>query len=194
MARGWPHPAWFAPWPREPPLSPARSVYNVIGTWTSSSIPFGVTLTAAVLLLRFRWPRPRFARIARQPGAAACAAAVFAMAATMAPEALAYTLAYLTRPSSPVRLPSPPFMWYDNSDWHGTFVADPPQHRRQEVPPARLGERRHRGGRGLGRPVGRPGWHPEPSWIDRAGRLLGVYWIALALAIGVLMELWEFLI
>jgi hypothetical protein len=27
-------------------------------------------------------------------------------------------------------------------------------------------------------------WHAESSWIDRAGRILGIYWVANSLVIG----------
>ena len=194
MARGWPHPTWIVRFYAAPPPSSTRSVYIAVAHWTSWTIPFGITLTAAVLLLRFRPPHPRFARIARQPGAAACAAALFAMAASMAREASAFTLAYLTRPSSPVRLPSPPFIRYDGPGWYGTF-SEILRHIVLETFPFLISSSvgiavavawvvQWAGGR----------WHPEPSWIDRAGRVLGAYWIALALAIGILAELWKFLI
>ena len=70
-----------------------------------------------MLILRLRSPHPRFARIARQPGAVAGAAALFTMAGSMAQEASVYALTYLTLPSSPVRLPSPPFIRFDKPAW-----------------------------------------------------------------------------
>ena len=193
MARGWPDPTWFAH-NHTPPIYSVRSVLGVIVTWTSWTIPFGITLTIAVLVLRFRSPRPRFARIARQPGAAACAAALFAMAARMAQEASLYALAYLTLPSSPVRLPSPPFTRFDNPGWHrlsGRMLHNIVLESFPLVVSASVGIAvvvawgiQWAGGR----------CRPEPSWIDRAGRLLGAYWIALAVAVAVLEELWGFLI
>jgi hypothetical protein len=33
-------------------------------------------------------------------------------------------------------------------------------------------------------------WRPEPSWVDRAGRALGAYWIALSLYRWVLGFFW----
>jgi hypothetical protein len=27
-------------------------------------------------------------------------------------------------------------------------------------------------------------WRPEPSWIDRAGRVVGIYWVANSLLFG----------
>jgi hypothetical protein len=45
-----------------------------------AAIPFVLTLTAGVLLIRLRRPRPRWRRLARQPGMAACAAAVVPIA------------------------------------------------------------------------------------------------------------------
>jgi len=37
-------------------------------------------------------------------------------------------------------------------------------------------------------------WRSEASWLDRSGRFLGVYWILLAIVIGVMAQLWKFLI
>ena len=37
-------------------------------------------------------------------------------------------------------------------------------------------------------------WCPEPSWLDRSGRLVGAYWIPLTGAIGLLAELWRFIL
>ena len=87
MARAWPYPRWW-PLPMSmsmfPGTSPsdARSLHQHLGTWISWSIPFGITSTIALLVLHLRLPRPRLRRVARQPGAIACAAAFVTMAAS----------------------------------------------------------------------------------------------------------------
>jgi hypothetical protein len=74
-------------------------VYAIEGNWfgrvaeglvrVSAVLPFLMTLTPAVLLMRLRRPRPRWQRMFRQPGVAACAAA-------MGPVTLAWArIAYL---------------------------------------------------------------------------------------------------
>ena len=45
-------------------------------------IPFLITLTPAVLILRLNRPRPRWRRLTRQPGGAACCAAIVPIAVT----------------------------------------------------------------------------------------------------------------
>jgi hypothetical protein len=45
-----------------------------------AAIPFLMTITPAVLLMRLRRPRPRWQRLTRQPGMAACSAAVVPIA------------------------------------------------------------------------------------------------------------------
>jgi hypothetical protein len=197
MARGWAYPNWCA----MPPFlgfnytpSTGRELHYFISTRISWTIPFAMTLTAAVLILRFRSPHPRFRQIARQPGAVACAAALFAMAARMMQEALIYTLGFMTLPSSPLRLPSPPFARHEHPAWrlpwtqvvHNIvletfpFFVSPAVAIAVIVAWAVLWANRR--------------WCPEQSWLDRMGRLMGIYWITLAVAIGVLTELWKILI
>ncbi len=45
----------------------------------SAVLPFLMTFTPAVLLMRLRRPRPRWRKLARQPGVAACSAAMVPM-------------------------------------------------------------------------------------------------------------------
>jgi hypothetical protein len=115
------------------------------------------------------------------------------MVARMAQDAMIYTLGYMTLPSSPVRLPSPPFIRYNNAAWHRPlgdvvhdivlesfpFLCSPGVGIAVIVAWSVLWANRR--------------WRPEPSWIDRTGRLLGVYWVGLALAIAALSELWQVL-
>jgi hypothetical protein len=195
LARGWEHPHWCAMPPTlgfgPTPPSTARWLHNLTSTWISWTIPFAMTLTAALLILRFRSPRPRFSQIAGQPGAVACAAAIFAMAARMGQEVLIYTLGYMTLPSAAVRLPSPPFVRYESPAWRDSwghivhnivletfpFSVSPSVGIAVIVAWAVLWANRR--------------WCPELCWIDCLGRLLGIYWIVLAVAIALLSELWQ---
>jgi hypothetical protein len=198
MARGWDSGKWcaipaYATYGGKLP-SGARSLHHFIATWLCWTIPFAITLSVAVLALRFRSPRPRFRRLERQPGAVACAAALFAMAARMSQESLAFSLAYLTRPSSAIQLPSPPFNVYENIGWHKSLgeifrivvLEEFPLQVSSAVGIAVIVAW------GVQRASGT--WRPEVSWLDRSGRLLGVYWIALAVAVALLAELWKFIL
>ncbi len=197
MVRGWARPNWCA-LPYVADLYRAtpgtgRAFHYYVASRVSWTIPFAMTITAALLILRFRSPRPSLRRIARQPGAVACAAALFAIMARMGEHILFYTFTYLTRPSSAVRLPSPPFSRFEIPSWRQTWGAIIHDIMLEYVP---IGTTRCVAAAVIVAWVvllasGR--WRPEPSWIDRAGRLLGAYWIALAVAVGILAELWKYL-
>ncbi len=63
-------PKWVGPIPQQPPVV----VYlRQVMEW---GYPLLVPLTLAVLVMRLRRPRPRWRRLLRQPGMAACCAAV----------------------------------------------------------------------------------------------------------------------
>jgi hypothetical protein len=103
-----------------------------------------------MLAVRLRRPRPGLRRLSRQPGAVACAAAATAMAAG----GLVVGAMQMFREATLNQVES---TWSIFQAW---------------IPPAVsmawaalvLGRR----------------WRAEPSWIDRAGRFFGCYWIALA--------------
>jgi hypothetical protein len=197
LVRGWESPNWcmepmaFA-FPNPTPSTP-RQLVRAVSLAVSWTIPFAMTSTVAILILRMRRPRPSFRRIARQPGTVGCASALLAMAIRMGHEATTYLMGNLIRPSSPIRLPSPPFLRYDNIGYHPPlgqimhnillewfpFLVSPSVGIAVIVSWSAL------------RATG--AWRPESSWIDRAGRLMGIYWIAVGAAIFVLMELHQFL-
>ncbi len=126
MVRGWQNPRWCA-MPRGLSVfntapSSGRLLHYSVSRWISWTIPFAMTFSAALLALRFRSPRPRLARIVCQPGAVACAAALFVTVARMWEDALVFTLNYLTHPKSAIRLPSPPFVRFEFANWRQTWA------------------------------------------------------------------------
>jgi hypothetical protein len=195
LVRGWGSPYWCSlgmgiMWGQT--LSPARRILHATEVAVSWTIPFALSLTVALLLIRLRPHRPPIRRIARQPGAVACFEALAAVAFHLGQEVLCWVLGYLTRPQSAVQLPSPPFVRHDNPGFH---------------PPAAVWLRRAvletfpilvspavavavavswcvllAGGR----------WRPDAGWIDRAGRWLGRYWIGLGIVLAVLLEVGKF--
>lgn len=196
LVRDWVHPSWCAhPMPMfgGQAISNARQSYYELARMVSWTIPFAIPMTAALLIARARSPRPRWRRIARQPGAVGCAAALLGIAFPFGREVFCWVLAYLCRPNSAIHLPSPPFARYDNPGFHppaGEWL----RRALLEVFPLLIS------------PVvsvavaaswcalkasGR--WRPEPGWIDRAGRCLSAYWMALGVAIAILGEVWKFL-
>jgi hypothetical protein len=197
MVRQWTHPSWCADPPHllafpRPAPSVTREVYHAVAVGVTWSIPFAIALTPVVVVARCLRPRPRFERITQQPGIVACAAALVLLVLRPAQEAFGYLLTYLTITSSPVQLPSPPFI-----RWNGP-------------PPSSLGQVAKNvvlesfpfftaGLVGIAVLVawlvllanGR--FRPERDWMDRAGRVLGVYWMALAVFTGAMSELWKFI-
>jgi hypothetical protein len=121
------------------------------GTLISGTLaPLGVSLSLALWVLRLRQPRPYWRRVFRQPGMVACTATVAETTIFLLKVLLSEY--YLQRTSGFM----PPLygLWIVRLPWNGEIVAI-----------AWLvlwlsGS-----------------WRPEASWIDRAGRALGVYWI-----------------
>jgi hypothetical protein len=197
MVRQWNEPHWCADpphlgeFPRAAP-STARQVYHAVavgGTWT---IPFAMAFTLVILVARSFRPRPRFERITQEPGIIACAAAVVIMVIRPLQEVPAFLLQYLTITSSRIRLPSPPFI-----RWNG-----PPQPSRGQVVQNMVLEAFPFYTAPLVGIAVLVAWlvllangrfRPEPDWVDRAGRVLGVYWMALAVFTGVMSECWKFI-
>lgn len=192
LVRDWGTPGWCSErmgllWGQT--LSPARRILHSAEVAASWTIPFGMSLTVALAILRLRQPRPPIRRIARQPGAVACFAALTAVAFRLGEEALYLVLGHLTRQQSSVHLPSPPFVriisagplpsageWLRNALLEMFPVLVSPS----VTVAVAVGWCILRAG-GL--------WRPDAGWIDRSGRWLGLYWIGLGIALAVLMEI-----
>jgi hypothetical protein len=127
--------------------------------------PFLVTLTPAALVIRLRRPRPRWRRLARQPGMAACCATVFPIVMSLnglrefagAWPFPCRSTATVTASGSPSSSRSPP--WGCSS---GTTTSPSACGSRGRLVLALTGRRR-----------------PEKSWIDRMGRIVGIGWLSI---------------
>ncbi len=195
--RGWDSPKWcnrggLGVWAFNA-LTPAGRVVEVATVGASWAIPFALSLTVALFILRFRRPRPKSRQIIRQPGAVACFATLLAFAFQMTKTTFCWVLGYLTRPQSAIHLPSPPFMRYDDRSYHppaGEWLRDsllesfPPVVSPSVAVAITIAWCVLRAG-------GR--WRPAVDWIDRAGRWLGAFWIALAVVLAILTELRKFM-
>ena len=107
----------------------------------------------ALLLLRLRRPRPRRGRLVQQPGLIACAAAVASMLLGLG-GAFAF-LAVHTQPPRTATAYSVVAAWPEMIERTPEFV---------------LGAWVALGWAGR--------WSPERSWVDRAGRAAGLFWVA----------------
>lgn len=143
----------------------AWALYQTYGVAASFTVPFACPLTLAVLLLRFRRPRPGIRRLTRQPGLAAC----FTAAVTLIPSLVGLVGTALVRGQTPTRFPQTTEMerWISYA-----FILVPAY-----TGAAVLGA--------WGLLLVSRRWRAEPSWIDRLGRVIGAYWIAL-----VFLPLW----
>jgi hypothetical protein len=181
------------PFELNPPTpSAGRVALGFVQTGILWTKPFAISVTATLVILRMIPPRPRLRRIARQPGFIACAAAVIAMAVRLAEAVLYCIMGYLTRSSSAMRLPAPPFARRDDSDWlnptgrilYDALVDDFPGIQPWMIAVAIVAAWFVLWANGK--------WRPEPSWLDRLGRLMGAYWIAVVVATSALNMLWRF--
>lgn len=118
------------------------------------------SMTMAAVVLRLRHPRPALRRLARQPGAVACwVGALLTLGLgvlTVAIEVIVHDIAGIDRELDRPSIED----FFLFSPWAiGAAVAS-------AWMTLGFGHR----------------WRAEPHWIDRLGRILGVAWIALAVA------------
>ncbi len=124
-------------------------------------IPLVGPWTLLLIALRLRAPRPRWRRIWRQPGMAACLAAVVGWIWSALALLLAFDIVYVTRPNT---------RWHPHDEWVQQWLSD-------EVFMY------------VGLAVaatwtvllisGR--WTRPADWIDRMGRIVGFLWILIGL-------------
>jgi hypothetical protein len=196
MVRQWTDPRWSMYPPNfifgSSTYSTTRKIHHAVSVGISWTIPFAMTLSAMLLVARILPPRPSRTEIASMPGTIACAAAVIAILLRSSQEALSYLMEYFTLTTSPIHLPSPPFA------------------RRIGGPRVSVGEAIHNSlleifpfmtSVGVGAAVVVAWlllwyaklWRSQRDWVDRAGRVLGVYWIVVPAVMGLLSELWKWI-
>ena len=144
--------------PRFGSATPFPGIGRLAWQGLAGSLPVATTAMAGLAAVRLRRPRPPLRRLARQPGAMACVAVLIAAA----PVALAPPMAYLFnlargRPTPPIPI-----------DEVGPLLAI------SLTPACSFAVATAWTTLALNRR-----WRPEPGWIDRAGRALGVYWLGM---------------
>jgi hypothetical protein len=142
-----------------------KEVFGLVVEVTFFGFPLFATWTVALLILRLRAPRPSRRRLACQPGAMALASATLVVALRL----LEYALMVLETVA----------LW--GSDWSFAAVS-----RAINVLYANMTEADTSPGLAVAAAwltliVGGR-WRPEPTWIDRAGRLAGLAWLLLLLS------------
>jgi len=147
----------------EPPPSGIAAIWRFLAWMHLLGSCAAVPGMAAMIAIRLRRPRPSRLRLGFQPGFVAC----IAVMASLVP-GLAWYASIRHRPGfqRPAHFDQ---VWYCVIEWADMAVLG--------AWIALLLARR---------------WRPEPSWIDRSGRVLGCYWIGmLVLLCGVqtLLEL-----
>lgn len=141
-------------------------IYSGYGFFTTALFPFCWAWTLAVLILRLRRPRPQLRNLACQPGAMACIAA----AITLAPALVGLLFLLLGGADSAHRVD------YDAPGFQRGlavfFILLPALSGFSVL--------------GAWTTLFLSGqYRAEPTWTDRAGRVLGVYWIG-----TILLPLW----
>lgn len=160
---------------------PSEDLHDVFFDWSADSLsaygakplilatfctPIATMTSLALIPIFLRRPRPRWRRLARQPGLIAAFASALALAPIVLPVVVASLVAWV--------LPSGAIL-FDELDWWsltvfgGTAVL---------ASWATLLAGRH--------------WRAEPSGADRLGRVLGAFWIITGLAVGAGWFLWTF--
>jgi hypothetical protein len=135
----------------------APDVWSISQIWIRGCVyvgvlaPLAVSLSLALFILRLRRPRPEMRRLLRQPGMVASTATVIAGCLFVLKFLLSY---YLGAPNRPIWTQPLYQLWMTRLPWSGEVAAA------AWILLWLSGN-----------------WHSEASWIDRAGRALGVYWI-----------------
>jgi len=136
--------------------------------------PFAISWAAAILFLRLRRPRERWRRLIRQPGLVACLATLLVVVARVP----GYTATRLRIMGNTQLTTYRPLFVSGESmgmgmPWDASIVVfgyDQALNTMAMIGVAVAASWLLLAASGR--------WRAEPSWIDRAGRALGVYWIA----------------
>jgi hypothetical protein len=127
--------------------------------------PLALTLGPAVWLLRLRRPRPGITRLFRQPGMAACTATIvnetFFVAMTIISLFISYFAQFVPQRHMFYQVNIMIWLWVFPICLMGITVS------------------------AVWIVLWMTGaWRAERSWIDRAGTLLGIYWVASSIIVG----------
>ncbi len=143
--------ALYAGWLWPPPAYPGH-----FGDWALVGPPTCVVaaLAVTILLLNVRRPRPRWRRLVIRPGVIACAATVAGILLGWGHSLLFKTLVAGGRSQS--------FTWVGGGFEWSAAARDVPEFVMGAWLALWLSGR----------------WSPDPTWIDRTGRVVGVFWIA----------------
>jgi hypothetical protein len=124
-----------------------------------------LSLSLALWLLRLRQPRPGLPRVFRQPGMAACTATLVYSSFFLTATLISLFLSYFASGIFSNHM----FLQFNFVIW--ILI----------IPMSLVGVTVSAVWIVLWL-IG--AWHPEPSWIDRAGRVVGIYWVANSLLFG----------
>ncbi len=163
--------------PRFIPFFPSGTPFTgwINGMWTCVILasPLPMAWTLAFLALRLRRPRVRWRRLIRQPGLVAGLSAAFVLVwrlsgfATMCarvigePNLAIWVVRYREKGGSMAAWP-PGWLLFDTDHFLNTMAMIGVAVASSWMLLLLSGQ-----------------WHPERSWIDRAGRVLGCFWIAI---------------
>jgi hypothetical protein len=135
--------------------SPSGLIDTVTSVWMLLC-PTASTLSVVILVMRLRGPRPRASRLVRQPGFEACLIASTGVAVATVMEILHAAGVFRLHPH-PHHEELFIFLWFGiGSMILGAWIC------------LRMGGR----------------WRAERSWIDRAGRALGMFWVTVPVSIA----------
>lgn len=160
---GWTLRHYLMPWRAIPLEWVGTAVYDLV----LATLPLPAAWSAGLLLIRLIGPRPALRRLTVQPGAVALLAVGLALASRLAGLAVLTARVWLAGPSPGIQgslwsIPRLSLAIVDSVHVSSGWA------RSLSVAVLVAWSLLALGGR----------WRPEPSWIDRAGRLLGAYWVA----------------
>jgi hypothetical protein len=154
----------------------------------AASLPFSLLWTGALAALRLRNPRPLRRHLARQPGTAACAAVIAASAIVVLVFLILLLLDSIGLVDRMEVATLPLFMVEFAGSPHWSTVVSTPD-RMQEIPYGLLVLAAPELGLSVAitwlTQIANRRWRPERSWIDRAGRVLGLYWMCVGTIFGI---------
>jgi hypothetical protein len=154
---------FLADWSSSLGRPPDWRLLLVLGAMGDGTLcPLALTLSPALLALRLRRPRPGLARVFRQPGTAACTAVVvYELSFSVITLLSLFLHFFLSQRHLFLNTDAILWLWAIPMCFIGVAVA------------------------AVWAVLWMTGaWRAEPSWIDRAGRILGTYWMANSFLLG----------